>query len=63
MPVLTQGLTRSVPPLLPQCEDTLDKVIVFKKGEIVDVPCHYEHKVRGLWVDHDRLALRPQPGS
>lgn len=29
----------------PQCEDTEAEIIVFKKGEIVDVPCHYEHKV------------------
>lgn len=29
-----------------QCEDTEAEIIVFKKGEIVDVPCHYEHKVR-----------------
>jgi hypothetical protein len=40
------------------CEDTKDAVIVFKKGEIIDVPCHYEHKRFGKkwhWKpDHKR---------
>ncbi len=33
-----------------QCEDTLNHTIVFKKGEIVDVPCHYEHRVSASTV-------------
>lgn len=60
---------RLLPPITspPQCEDTEAEIIVFKKGEIVDVPCHYEHKVGGweallcrVWADPD--ACRAQRG-
>ena len=39
-----------------QCENIETDVIIFKKGEIIDVPCHLKHKTKG-----SKWHWKPQP--